>query len=518
MTILSTDTMTRLHQLVDAQAQARPDAPMARDHDGRTVTWGALDAATHRLAGVLGEAGVRPGDRVMIVAENSAALVAAFYACSRLDAWALLVNARASGPELAAIAQDAGIRLAVYTTAVSPDAGTHAQTDGARPFDDPVAPLAIGPAHQADPEPVQADAGQVAALLYTTGTTGKPKGVMLSHGNLLFAGQGAAALRGTAPDDILYGALPLTHVYGLASMLGATATAGAQLWFDPRFTPAGLLAAIRGGVSILPAVPQMHALFADHIRAQGLTTLADTRLRFVSSGGAPLDPELRRRAERVYGVPMQNGYGMTEATAGITVTNSQPGDDDTSTGLPFPGVEVRLDVQADAADGVGEILTRGPHVMRGYYGQPQATAAVLCPDGWLRTGDLGRLDDAGRLYVVGRLKELIIRSGFNVYPVEVEAALVEHPDVLQAAVVGRALPGGNEEVVAFVRPAEGAGLDEPGLRAHVAARLSPYKRPGLYVITDTLPATPTGKVLKHKLIAHFADRLPALAEPGPGQG
>lgn len=514
MTILTTDQMTRLHQLVDAQAQARPDAPMARDPDGQIVSWSALAAASHRAAEALAEAGLRPGDRVMIVAENSAALVAAFYACSRLDAWALLVNARASGPELAAIAQDAGIRMAVYTTGVSPDARAHAEAEGARVFDDAVAPLAIGPTREAEPEPVQADAGQIAALLYTTGTTGKPKGVMLSHGNLLFAGQGAAALRGTAPQDIIYGALPLTHVYGLASMLGAAATAGAQLWFDPRFTPAGLLAAIRGGVSILPAVPQMHALFADHLRAQGLSSLADTALRFVSSGGAPLDPELRRRAERVYGVPMQNGYGMTEATAGITVTHSLPGDDDTSTGLPFPGVEVRLDVPPDANDGVGEILTRGPHVMRGYYRQPEATAAVLGADGWLRTGDLGRLDQAGRLHVVGRLKELIIRSGFNVYPVEVEAALVEHPDVLQAAVVGRVLPGGNEEVVAFVRPAEGAALDEAALRAHLATRLSPYKRPGIYVLADALPATPTGKVLKHKLLAHFADRLPALAEPG----
>ena len=501
----------RLHQLIQTQAAARPDARMARDHDGRDVTWGALWQATERLADALAGAGVRPGDRVLIAAENSVALVAGFYACSRLDAWALLVNARATPAELARIADDAGIRLGVYTTEVSPDAAAHAPTDGATAHPCPVAPVAIGPARPATPEPVQDGPEQVAALLYTTGTTGAPKGVMLSHANLLFAGRAAADFRQMSTDDMVYGALPLTHVYGLASMLGSVATVGAQIWFEPRFSPAGLMAAIKGGVSILPAVPQMHALFIDHLRAQGTARLTGSALRVASAGGAPLDPELRRRAERAYGLPLQNGYGMTEASAGITVTRSPPGSDDTSAGPPFPGVEVRLDIPDGAEDGVGEVLTRGPHVMRGYYHQPDATAAVLGPDGWLRTGDLGRFDAEGRLHIVGRRKELIIRSGFNVYPVEVEAALVEHPLVMQAAVVGRKLPGGNEEVVAFLRPAEGAALDEATLKAHVATRLSPYKRPGLYVIADALPATPTGKILKHRLLDHFADRLPALS-------
>jgi acyl-CoA synthetase (AMP-forming)/AMP-acid ligase II len=221
---------------------------------------------------------------------------------------------------------------------------------------------------------------------------------------------------------------------------------------------------------------------------------------------------LRRRAERFYGLPLQNGYGMTEATAGVTVTRSTPGDGDTSVGTPLPGVEVRLDIPAAAEDGVGEILTRGPHVMIGYYRLPEETAAVLGPDGFLHTGDLGRFDAEGRLHVVGRRKELIIRSGFNVYPVEVEAALTEHPRVIQSAVVGRKVAGGNEEVIAFVLVAPGTELTEADLKAHMADRLSPYKRPNLYVVATELPATPTGKILKHKLLDHFADRL---ATPAP---
>ncbi|MGY6633431.1 MAG: class I adenylate-forming enzyme family protein [Alkalilacustris sp.] len=507
---------TRLHQLLDAHAATRPDQRMARDHDGRDVTWAGLREAAEAAAAALRARDVRPGDRVMIVAENCVALAALLFACSRLGAWAVLVNARAAAPELARIAADARPRVRAHTTGVSDDAGAHAAAAGADRLSLPgLGDVALTNPAPADPEPLREDAGQVAALLYTTGTTGTPKGVMLTHGNLLFAGRVSADMRAMVPRDVVYGALPLTHVYGLASMLTAVATVGAQLWLEPRFRADGLMAAIESGVTIVPAVPQMHAMLVDHARGRGIDRLADVALRFVSSGGAPLDPELRRRAERFYGLALQNGYGMTEATAGITVTRSALGCTDTSVGVPFPGVELRLDIPEGAEDGVGEILTRGPHVMAGYYRNPAETAAVMTPDGFLRSGDLGRLDAEGRLHVVGRRKELIIRSGFNVYPVEVEAALTEHPAVIQSAVVGRKLPDGNEEVVAFVLTAGGATVSEAELRAHVGPRLSPYKRPGAYVVATELPATPTGKILKHRLLEVFADRLPAA---GMGAG
>ena len=502
---------TRLHHLIETNAATRPGARMARDHDGRDVSWADLLTAVEFATDALRARGVRHGDRVLIAAENSVALAAFLYACSRLDAWAVLVNARAAAPELDRIAADAGPRVKVFTTGVSPDARAHAEAAGATPLDAPFGAVSLtGPALAA-PEPVTEGPDQVAALLYTTGTTGAPKGVMLSHGNLLFAGQASADFREMTPEDMLYGALPLTHVYGLASMLTGAATVGAQLWLEPRFRPEGLLAAIEAGVTIVPAVPQMHAMLVDHARSRGIDRLQGVALRAVTSGGAPLDPELRRRAERFYGLPLQNGYGMTEATAGVTVTRSTLGSDDTSVGVPFPGVEVRLDIPPGVEDGVGEILTRGPHVMMGYYRMPEETAAVLGDDGFLRTGDLGRFDAEGRLHVVGRRKELIIRSGFNVYPVEVEAALTEHPSVIQSAVVGRKVAGGNEEVIAFVLVAEGSELTTDELKAHMADRLSPYKRPNAYIVATELPATPTGKILKHKLLDHFADRLAAPA-------
>jgi acyl-CoA synthetase (AMP-forming)/AMP-acid ligase II len=499
--------LVRLHQLVDRNAVERPDATAVRDHDGRTLSWAALADAVGDAEAALRERGVRPGDRVLLVAENCVEMIAFLHACSRLDAWAAPINARVVEAELEGARADASARLAVFTTSVSSDAASHAARAGAKPVAGGFGAVALTDAADAAPEPVRDDRDQVAILLYTTGTTGRPKGVMLSHGNFLFAGDASAAMRAMHPGDVLYGVLPLTHVFGLASMLTAAATSGAQIWLQPRFRPELVLAALREGVTILPAVPQMHALIVAHAAGLGIDSLADLPLRFISSGGAPLDPELKRRVEALFSLPLQNGYGMTETTAGVTATRSALGSGDTSVGVPFPGVEVRLDTPDGGAESVGEILTRGPHVMLGYYRNPEETARVLGEDGFLRTGDLGRLDAEGRLHVVGRSKELIIRSGFNVYPVEVEGALAEHPKVVSSAVVGRPAAGGNEDVVAFVQISPGAALTAEELEAHLASRLSPYKRPNRYVITNELPATATGKILKHKLLDHFSREL-----------
>jgi acyl-CoA synthetase (AMP-forming)/AMP-acid ligase II len=345
-----------------------------------------------------------------------------------------------------------------------------------------------------------------AVLLYTTGTTGAAKGVMLTHGNLRFAGAASAALRAMTPADTLYGVLPMTHVFGLASMLMAAAHAGAAIRLEARFAPDRLLAALRSGVTVFPGVPQMHGLLMAHVAASGAGRLEGTALRYVSSGGAPLDPAWKRRAEGFYGLPLQNGYGMTESTAGICGTRNAIGDPDISVGPPLPGIEVALDRSKAADPDVGEILTRGPHVMAGYHRAPDLSAEVLDAEGWLRTGDLGRIDGEGRLHVVGRCKELIIRGGFNVYPPEVEAALNDHPDVIQCAVVGRAVDG-DEEVLAFVQCLDPDALDVAALHAFAATRLTAYKRPRRIVAARALPAAPTGKILKHKLIETFSDRL-----------
>ena len=493
--------MTRIHTFIDHHADTRPDAPALRDSEGLSLDWAAYRAASAEAAALLAERGVGAGDRIMVVAENCAAVPACVFAASRLGAIVVPINARMTGAELAKIAAHCTPRATVYTASVSREAASHAEAAGATEVSTRFGRIMVG----TDPTVAAGDAEGVAVLLYTTGTTGAPKGVMLTHDNLAFAGKASSTLRAMTPADRIYGALPLTHVFGLASMTVAGAVSGAEVQLVSRFDPARLLKALRDGATVLPAVPQMHALLMKHTAERGIASLDDTSLRYVSSGAAPLDPAWKRKAEAFYGLPLQNGYGMTESTAGVSATTNAIGDPDISVGPPLPGCEIRIN--SPDGSGVGEIETRGPHVMKGYYREPEKTHEVLSDDGWLSTGDLGRIDDAGRLHVVGRVKELIIRSGFNVYPPEVEAALNDHPEVVQSAVIGRERDG-NEDVLAFVE-ATGAGIDPAALGAFVADALSAYKRPSAIFVVDSLPAAATGKILKHKLLDTFAEQISA---------
>jgi acyl-CoA synthetase (AMP-forming)/AMP-acid ligase II len=258
-----------------------------------------------------------------------------------------------------------------------------------------------------------------------------------------------------------------------------------------------LLAQIRNKrLTILQGVPAMYARLLA-LAGKDTPPIA-SRLRFCYAGGSPLDPQLKREAERLFGLPLHNGYGLTESAPTVCQTRLDAPRADTAVGHPIPGVEVRI------VEATGELWVRGPNVMAGYYRDPVRSAAVLHPGGWLATGDVASMSEDGALFIAGRLKELIIRSGFNVYPLEVETALNSHPAVLQSAVVGHPMPGGEEEVVAFVEKAAGADLDAAVLQAWLQARLAPYKRPSRIVFMDALPAAPSGKVLKSRLRAAAA--------------
>lgn len=503
--------MKRIHEILETTAAAHPDSPALVDHEGRTLTYSGLETAVDEATRLLRQTGVRGGDRVMIIGENCIPMVAFLFAASRCDAWAVPVNARMAPGELDRIRAHADPRVSVVTTSVSENAASHAARLGSNTVSGEFGTVGITGARDCTPEPVhEAARDQVAVLMYTTGTTGDPKGVMLTHGNLIFAGRTSANVRNLRFGDLIYGALPISHIFGLASALTACLTIGATLKLQPRFTPQNLYEALMDGVSVLPAVPQMHALLMQYVRENDLGSLNAPALRYVSSGAAPLDPDWKRRAEAFYGVAMQNGYGMTESTAGISTTKVTIGDPDISVGQALPETEVTLvpaPGQDALQDGVGEILTRGPHVMKGYYKNPAETAKVLRDDGFLHTGDLGRFDERGNLSVVGRCKELIIRGGFNIYPPEVEAALNDHPAVVQAAVIGRKLAGGNEEVLAFVQVANPDATTEADLKAHLKDRLAPYKHPSRIVLTEALPAASTGKILKHQLTDVFKAEL-----------
>ena len=487
----------RVEDFLAKQAADRPTSPAVQDAVSGVLDYAGLAAEAAAYAQEM-QAQVEAGDRVMILSENCAAAVAAMFGAWQCGATVVPINARQTAREVDRVLAHADPRLVYFTDHVSPDAAGHADRLGAR----------VGrlPVLRRDPAKAPCDV-DVAVILYTTGTTGDPKGVMLTHGNVCFGARTSAALRDMVADDVILGVLPITHVFGLSSVLCASVHKGAFMRLAPRFDPTQALATLRDGVTLFSGVPQMHALLMAHAAAGGDTVLGSDSLRYVSSGAAPLDPAWKREAEAFYGVAVQNGYGMTESTAGIAATRHAIGNPDMSVGPALPGVEVRIDEDVPGGgQGQGEVLTRGPHVMRGYFDAPERTREVLGEDGWLRTGDLGRFDAGGLLHILGRSKELIIRGGFNVYPPEVEAVLTDHPDVVQSAVIGRNV-GGDEEVLAFVQPRAGAALTDAALAAFAAERLAGYKRPARYVIADRLPAAPTGKVLKHKLLETFAERL-----------
>ena len=497
--------MARVEDFLKDRVAAAPDSIAVSDSSGARWSYAALDRASDDLAEHLRAAGVQPNDRVLLLVENCAAAVATLHATWKLGAVVIPFNARQTEAEVARVMKHATPAAVVMTAHVSPDAAAHADRLGATEIEGAFGTLMLAKA-TTDPDDVLHD---VAVLLYTTGTTGDPKGVMLTHSSIRFGGMASSKLRRMVPDDIVYGALPMSHVFGLISVLTGACYTGAHVQIEARFSAQKLYDAAMNGVTIIPAVPQMHAMVMQYTKEKGMQRLGSPSLRYVSSGGAPLDPAWKRKAEAFYELPLQNGFGMTETSSGASATDNPIGSPDVSVGPVTPGTEAKIDVNAPGGNGVdeGEVLVRGPHLMKGYYRNEAETAKALDADGWLHTGDLGKIDEEGRLYILGRSKELIIHGGFNVYPPEVEAALNDHPQVIQSAVVGRTKDG-DEEVLAFVQVSDSDRPDVAELRAFIKARLAGYKLPKHIVLTGALPAAPTGKLLKHKMIETFADQLP----------
>jgi long-chain acyl-CoA synthetase len=486
-----------------------PDDAVALISRGRTTTYGVLREQVAGLRGGLTGLGLEPGDRVAIIAANNWYFVVSYLAVLGAGCVAVPLNPSSPGPELTRELAAVGARAAIagpaakgVLTAIDRRQvptlehvviSQSGDLDGARLLDDLLT---------AAPTPVVDRAeDDLAVLIFTSGTAGSPKAAMLTHGNLL-ANLGQCQDhpgRAQTADDVAFAVLPFFHIFGLNVVLGLTFLAGATVLAVERFDPQTAIESIAThGVTVISGAPAMWASWAS---LPGVAADAFATVRLGTSGAARLDPAVHRSMVERFGLDVSEGYGLTEASP---VVSSAHGTDAPagSIGIPLPGLSVRL-VDGDGQDALvgdaGEVWVQGPNVFAGYWEDAAATAEALTPDGWLRTGDVAVLDDAGYLYLVDRSKDLIIVSGFNVYPAEVEEVIAGHPAVAQVAVIGVPHPHSGEAVKAYVVVAAGAHVEEDDIVAHCEAHLARYKCPQKVMFVDELPQSATGKVLRKLL-------------------
>jgi acyl-CoA synthetase (AMP-forming)/AMP-acid ligase II len=471
--------------------------------DGQALDYGDLAGRIAAAARALEQAGLGAGQRAVLVGENTVDMIVLLFAVMRARAWAVPLNARMSPSEIDGICAHCAPRL-VYLSGRSPEALTHGVRQGAIAVSQKELSEGMVALREQGVESDGSDDGSpndVALMIYTSGSTGLPKGVMLTHASLDFVAQASLAQQVLLPGDRIFHALPISHAFGLVSALLCGLRAGASFQLATRFSAEKLAQAIlHDGITVFQGVPAMYARLFEWSRQTG-TPLAPNSLRMVYIGGSQIDATRKAQTEAMLGLRLHHGYGLTESAPAATRTFGHPPPVDVTAGWPIPGIEVvvRGEGGADVPAGVrGEVCIRGPNVMKGYFRDPQQTREAIDEAGWLHTGDIGMFGPEGDLSIVGRMKDMIIHGGFNVYPAEVEKAIAAWPDVAQCAVVGRAVAD-DEQVVAFVEPLQGHQVDTVALGQFLRRHLAPYKVPARIIVLPQLPASSTGKVLKAAL-------------------
>ncbi|MFL9657326.1 4-coumarate--CoA ligase family protein [Streptomyces sp. PB17] len=503
-----------IHDAVLGGAAAFGSTPALIDGtDGTTLTYEQVDRFHRRVAAALAETGVRKGDVLALHSPNTVAFPLAFYAATRAGASVTTVHPLATAEEFAKQLKDSAARWIVTVSPLLSTARRAAELAGGvqeilvcdsapghRSLVDMLASTAPEPSVAIDP------AEDVAALPYSSGTTGTPKGVMLTHRQIATNLAQLEPSMPSAPGDRVLAVLPFFHIYGLTALMNAPLRLGATVVVLPRFDLEQFLAAIQNHrITSLYVAPPIVLALAKH------PLVADydlSSLKYVVSAAAPLDARLAAACSRRLGLPpVGQAYGMTELSPGTHVvpldamTDAPPG----TVGKLIAGTEMRIVSLTDPgtdlpADESGEILIRGPQIMKGYLGRPDATAAMIDSDGWLHTGDVGHVDTDGWLFVVDRVKELIKYKGFQVAPAELEALLLTHPGVADTAVIGEYNDDGNEVPHAFVvRQPAAPGLAEGEIMMYVAERVAPYKRVRKVTFVDAVPRAASGKILRREL-------------------
>ncbi|WP_328476718.1 long-chain fatty acid--CoA ligase [Streptomyces sp. NBC_00377] len=495
--------MANLAQFLVETAQRRPGSPALRLGE-QVISYAELDDRSARAAALLRAEGVRPGDRVALMLPNVPEFVVLYYGILRAGGIVVPMNPLLKTRESAYHLDDSGAVLLFEWHRAPGEGAQGAAAAGVRHLSvEPAAFAALLAGHRPLTEVTGSGADDVAVLLYTSGTTGRPKGATLTHAGLRHNTEvNAVHVQRITPQDVVVGCLPLFHIFGQICTMSAAVRAGASLTLIPRFEPQAVLdAVVRDRATVFEGVPTMYAALLQHPSQVDLPTL-----RLCISGGASLPVEVLHGFERRFGCAVLEGFGMSETSPVVTFNHPDRPRKAGSIGTPIRDVEVRLlDAKGhEVAPGeIGELVVRGPNVMKGYWNRPEETAAAV-PDGWLRTGDLARQDEDGYLYIVDRKKDMIIRGGYNVYPREMEEVLHEHPAVALAAVVGVPHTRLGEEIAAAVVLRPGARATPDELREFVKSRVAAYKYPREVWLVDTLPTGPSGKILKREITAPTA--------------
>ena len=500
--------MTNLAANLARTAERHPDR-RAVILDDFVLTYAELEHSVQQLAGWLRAQGIGEGDRVALMLPNVPSFPVLYYAALRLGAVVVPMNPLFKKREIAFYLEDSGAKLLVALP--GEDARTAATQVGTQLME--VGPEGLSAyvhgEHATEPvtEIVDRAGDDTAVLLYTSGTTGRPKGAELTCDNLQTNLETVnETLLHLGPDDVIMGCLPLFHVFGMTCGMNTAFAAGAALTLIPRFEPGKVLEIMaRDRCTVFQGVPTMYGGLLAAAGAGGGSAPDLSSLRTTISGGASLPVELMRRFEQTFGCEILEGYGLSETSPVASFNRPDVGRKPGSIGVPIRGVEMKLaapdgsDVDPSDPDAVGEICIRGENIMKGYWQRPEATAEAIDADGWFHSGDLARKDEDGFYFIVDRKKDMIIRGGLNVYPREIEELLYEHEAVAEAAVIGVPHAELGEEIAAYVVLKPDASATEGDLVEHVKSQVAPYKYPRTVRFIDELPKGATGKILKREL-------------------
>ena len=504
------ELMLNLCSYLDTTARDTPNKNAIIFGD-QAVTFLELREKVDRMAAGLVKLGIKPGERIALMCPNVPWFPIAYYAILKSGAVVVPLNIMLKSAEIKYHLQDSGARILIsYSGTEELPVGEHSQSAVSEIPQCSHLVLLPGPVRSSElpsglpvdqimcaeqiEETVARNGADTAVILYTSGTTGRPKGAELSHMNIAMNSAAIGKVFGLTIDDVQLLALPLFHTFGQTVQMNASIMVGATLVLMPRFEPELTLTIMQKyDVSVFCGVPTMFWGLSqvDDIQNKFDMDAIRERLRILVSGGASLPVELLEKVAGIFGVPVLEGYGLSETSPVVSFNRLDKTCKPGSVGLPLEGVEVKIVSQQGevvAAGESGEILVRGYNIMKGYINRPEATAEAIEND-WLHTGDMGRVDSDGYLYIVDRVKDMLIRGGYNVYPREIEEILMTHPAVSLVAVIGVACEKYGEEIKAYVIPEEGLELKESEIISWAKERMAAYKYPRIIEMTSSLPMT-----------------------------